>query len=163
MNRYHALGNHTELLSDYQGAAARNGFHFDRHRQALENFEKDFCEQLFVSFDENQDHSYSESDKELRKIIKQRYDTTDKVFSACSGYCLLVENEEIAHENEVQKRKSSKIEINDKKMSCIIKHNECRRKSENGTRLSNQHNNSIVYDGKFRATILILNESVIFD
>ena len=78
-----------------------------------------------------------ESDQELKDIINQRYDRTDKIFSACSGYCFLVENEEIAHENEVQKRKSSKIEINDKKMSCIIKYNECIRKSENSTRLQN--------------------------
>ena len=129
-------------LSDDQEAAVRSGFHFNRHRQALENFEKDFCDQLFVSFDENQDDSYSESDQKLRKIINQRYDTTDKIFSTCSGYCLLIENEENARENEVQKRKSSKIEINDKKMSCIIKYNECKRKSENGTRLPNQHNSS---------------------
>ena len=129
LHKYHALDSNEETFIDVQEQNDNGIFHFNRHRRFLEIVEKEFFGKNFVLF--NQDDVQFQSNQDVEDIIDEGCEMENKIYSACSGYCSLVESEQIAYQNDEQKRKSLKIENNDKKMSCILQYNECKRKEEN--------------------------------
>ena len=100
LHKYHALDSNEETFIDVQEQNVIGMLHFNRHRRFLEIVEKEFFGKNFVLF--NQDDVQFQSDQDLEDIIDEGCETENKIYSACSGYCSLVESEQIAYQNDEQ-------------------------------------------------------------
>ena len=110
------------------------------------NLEKEFCGQQLVSNDENEDMNDFKKDTEAKDQLMVGCKLEKLSLSTCSGYCSMLEDEEMAYENELIRSESSTNDINERKMTCILKYNECRKFNEIKNIIRDDNVKSIIFE-----------------
>ena len=127
LKKYHTLGNGDENLSEFQEIGLEKDAQYNRHQRFVEKIEKEFNETKYDSTDESGDETEPKIAYEFRDITNEGYSNANNSFSSCSGYCSMLEDEEIAYENDVFRKASSEIDVSQRKMTNILKYYEFRK------------------------------------
>ena len=134
LKRYHTLGSSDDILSKFQEIKLEKDAQYNRHQRFVEKIEKEFCETQYDLTDESCDETEPKRAYEFRDITNEGYSNADNIFSSCSGYCSMLEGEEIAYENDVFRKTSSEIDTKERKMTNILKYNEYRKSAATNSR-----------------------------
>ena len=127
LKKYHTLVNGDDNLSEFQAIRLEKDAQYNRHQRFVEKIEKEFCVTQFNSTDESGDETEPKRAYKVRDITNEGCSNADNLFSSCSGYCSMLEDEEIAYEYDVLRKTSSEIDIRERKMTSILKYIENRK------------------------------------
>ena len=96
LKKYHTLGSSDDILSEFQEIKLEKDAQYNRHQRFVEKIEKEFCVTQFNSTDESGDETEPKRAYKVRDMTNEGCSNADNLFSSCSGYCSMLEDEEIA-------------------------------------------------------------------